>query len=132
MPTRRDLLRLAGNGFGLVALSDLIQRTVSAAEPQPFRRPAKAKRCIFLFMTGGPSQMDIYDPKPLLNKLDRSPCPRASAGSIASSSRTTRCAWGAIGKWGKYGESGMDMSDLVPHMHAARRYDRTVAVVLCR
>ena len=117
MPTRRDLLRLAGNGFGLVALSDLIQRTVSAAEPQPFRRPAKAKRCIFLFMTGAPSHMDIYDPKPLLNKLDGQPLPPSFGGIHSQFLESDPLCLGSHRKWGKYGESRMDMSDLVPHMH---------------
>ena len=79
--------------------------------------PAKAKRCIFLFMTGGPSQMDLFDPKPLLNRLDSQPLP-PSFGKIHSQFlEADPLCLGSHRKWGKYGQSGMDMSDLVPHLH---------------
>ena len=68
-------------------------------------------------MTGGPSQMDLYDPKPLLNKLDGQPLP-PSFGKIHSQFlESDPLCLGSHRKWGKYGQSGMDMSDLVPHMH---------------
>jgi hypothetical protein len=73
--SRREFLKVAGNGFGLLGLADLLARHAGAAEltspmaSRPGHFPAKAKRCIFLFMTGGPSQMDLFDPKPLLNRL---------------------------------------------------------------
>src|SRR5271167_2166596 len=93
-PTRREFLRTAGNGFGLLGLSYLLQKeglafaggTPSGKNPlaaKPGHFPGKAKRCIFLFMTGGPSHLDIYDPKPLLNKLDGQPLP-PSFGKINS------------------------------------------------
>ena len=86
-----------------------------AARPGHF--PAKAKRCIFLFMTGGPSQMDLFDPKPLLNTLDGQPLP-PSFGKIHSQFlENDPLCLGSHRKFGKYGQSGMDMSDLVPHMH---------------
>ncbi len=74
--SRREFLKVAGCGFGLLGLADLLARDARAAAPagplapRPGHLPAKAKRCIFLFMTGGPSQMDLFDPKPLLNRLD--------------------------------------------------------------
>ena len=81
------------------------------------RFPAKAKRCIFLFMTGGPSQMDLFDPKPLLNRLDGQPLP-PSFGKIHSQFlESDPLCLGSHRKWGKYGQSGLDMSDLVPHLH---------------
>ncbi len=84
---------------------------------RPGHFPAKAKRCIFLFMTGGPSQMDLFDPKPLLNTLDGQPLP-PSFGKIHSQFlESDPLCLGSHRKWGKYGQSGMDMSDLVPHMH---------------
>ncbi len=70
--SRREFLKVAGNGFGLLGLADLLSRQAASAEstsplaPRPGHFAAKAKRCIFLFMTGGPSQMDLFDPKPLL------------------------------------------------------------------
>ena len=68
-------------------------------------------------MTGGPSQMDLFDPKPLLNRLDGQPLP-PSFGKIHSQFlESDPLCLGSHRKWGKYGQSGMDMSDLVPHMH---------------
>src|SRR4051812_10238352 len=75
-PSPPDFLRKAGNGFGLLGLSYLLESEARANAPtnglaaRPGHLPAKAKRCIFLFMTGGPSQMDLFDPKPALNRLD--------------------------------------------------------------
>ena len=69
-------------------------------------------------MTGGPSQMDLFDPKPLLNRLDGQPLP-PSFGKIHSQFlESDPLCLGCHRKWGKYGQSGMDMSDLVPHLHA--------------
>ena len=79
--------------------------------------PVKAKRCIFLFMTGGPSQIDLFDPKPLLNKLDGQPLP-PSFGKIHSQFlESDPLCMGSHRQWGKYGQSGLDMSDLVPNLH---------------
>ena len=121
--SRRDFLRTAGNGFGMLALSSLLQTELRAAAPlNPLAPhvghfPAKAKRCIFLFMTGGPSQMDLYDPKPVLNKLDGQPLP-PSFGKISSQFvENDPLCLGSHRKWGKYGQSGIEMSDLVPQMH---------------
>ena len=94
--------------------------------------PAKAKRCIFLFMTGGPSQMDLFDPKPLLNRLDSQPLP-PSFGKIHSQFlEADPLCLGSHRKWGKYGQSGMDMSDLVPHLHPHADDIALDQVVLCR
>ena len=126
---RRDFLRIAGNGFGLLGLTDLLQRTASAGSElvaadvqnplaaRPGHFPAKAKRCISLFMTGGPSQMDLFDPKPLLNRLDGKTVPK-SFGKIDTPfvEDNPKCL-GSKRKWGRYGESGMDMSDFISHLH---------------
>src|SRR5271167_3506224 len=81
--TRRDWLLQAGAGFGGLALLDLLaQDQASAAEPTapsmifaPWRRPATARSIIFLFMEGGPSHLDTFDPKPELNRLAGQPLP---------------------------------------------------------
>ena len=68
-------------------------------------------------MTGGPSQIDLFDPKPLLNRLDSQPLP-PSFGKIHSQFlESDPLCLGSHRKWGKYGQSGMDMSDLVPNLH---------------
>ncbi len=128
VPNRREFLRTAGNGFGLLGLSYLLQRdgsafgSVPSSEKNPLAAkaghfPARAKRCIFLFMTGGPSHLDLFDPKPLLNTLDGQPLP-PSFGKIHSQFlESDPLCLGSHRKFAKYGQSGMDMSDLVPHMH---------------
>jgi len=126
-PSRRDFLRTAGNGFGMLALASLLQSESRGAVPdapgnplaaRAGHHPAKAKRCIFLFMTGGPSHIDMYDPKPILNTLDGKAVP-PSFGKIHSQFlESDPLCLGSRRRWGKYGASGMDMSDLVPHMHA--------------
>ena len=86
--TRRDLLRTSANGFGLLALADLLAGPASAQAPvahtpgsldplapRAGHFPAKAKRVIFLFLHGGPSQVDTFDPKPELTKHDNKPFP---------------------------------------------------------
>jgi hypothetical protein len=80
-PTRRSFLRRAGNGFGILALADLLgqqgllaaeadDRAVNPLAPRPPHFPAKAKSVIWLFMNGGPSQVDTWDYKPELAKQD--------------------------------------------------------------
>ena len=117
--SRRQFLQRAGHGFGGVALAQMLAADQpvpsGAARFQPHFRP-RAKRCIFLFMVGGPSQMDLFDPKPVLDRLHGQPLP-PSFGRINSQFlesdplclRTTR-------RWGRYGQSGMDLSDLIPGM----------------
>ncbi|MEJ7637478.1 MAG: DUF1501 domain-containing protein [Singulisphaera sp.] len=107
----------------MLGLAHLLQREALAGSaanpmaPKPGHFPAKAKRCIFLFMTGGPSHLDIYDPKPVLNRLDGQPLP-PSFGKIHSQFlESDPLCLGSHRKWGRYGQSGLDMSDLVPHMH---------------
>src|SRR5438105_11747763 len=80
-PSRRDFFRRAGGGFGMLALAGLLDRQkLLAAEPavqalnplapRPSHFPAKAKSVIWLFMNGGPSQVDTWDYKPELNRRD--------------------------------------------------------------
>ena len=79
---RRDFLKKAGAGFGLLALADLLQRDARGAAaldsghgldpmtPRPSHYPARAKSIIWLFMEGAPSSVDLFDPKPELTKRD--------------------------------------------------------------
>jgi hypothetical protein len=125
--SRRAFLKRAGNGFGMVALASLLAQDQARAEggtvvnplaARPGHFPARAKRCIFLFMTGGPSHLDLYDPKPELNRLDGQPLP-PSFGKIHSQFlENDPICLGSHRKFGKYGQSGLEMSDLIPQMHA--------------
>src|SRR5262245_3552408 len=71
--TRRDMLARCANGFGAVALAALLADDAHAAERDPLaprrtHHPAKVKSVLFLYMDGGPSQMDTFDPKPRLDR----------------------------------------------------------------
>src|SRR5262245_28016530 len=90
--SRRDWLKRSGGGFGLLALADLLAKEATADSGGPSASPlaakaghfpAKAKRCIFLFMVGGPSHIDLFDPKPELNALHGQPLP-PSFGKVVS------------------------------------------------
>ena len=85
-PSRRQLLQRAGAGFGSLALSALLAdeaRAAPAIGPLAPKEPhfkARAKRVIFLFMPGGPSQVDTFDPKPELAKRNGKPSPKLYLG----------------------------------------------------
>ena len=72
--TRRELLRSAGNGFGILGLASLMAEKSEAARAH---FPAKAKHVIFLFLNGGPSHVDTFDPKPKLVAMNGQPLPFA-------------------------------------------------------
>ena len=91
--TRREMLRQAGLGFGAWALLDLLGRDSFAAPAAPSAPlnplaakpphfPPKAKSVIFLFMQGGPSHIDTFDPKPLLARLDGQPLPPSATEGL--------------------------------------------------
>lgn len=85
--TRREALLRGGAGFGALAMTYLLQgnklfaeeaaagKFVSPSAPKPPHFACKAKSCIFLFMEGGPSHIDTFDPKPKLNELAGKPLP---------------------------------------------------------
>src|ERR1041385_6869214 len=135
--SRRRFLQTAGQGFGAIALAHLLARDglsapgANDAAPKP-RGPdfaPRAKRCIFLFMVGGPSQMELFDPKPALDKLHGQKLP-ATFGKLTSQFvEDDPICLGSTRTWGRYGKSGMDMSDLIPHMHP--HADRIALVRSC-
>src|SRR6267142_159740 len=91
--SRRDMLARAGCGFGLLALADLLRQDKlrAADDDRPalrLREDAKAKSVIFLFMGGGPSQVDTFDPKPLLNRLRDQAVPESIARNIPRIARS--------------------------------------------
>jgi hypothetical protein len=120
--SRRSFLRDSFCGFGSLALAWLMQEEASRAAvknplapKRPHLRHAPAKSVIFLFMAGGPSHMETFDPKPLLSELDGQPRP-ASFGEakyqfVAKDARLL----GTKRTFRKYGQSGIEVSDLFPH-----------------
>jgi hypothetical protein len=122
-PDRREMLRRFANGFGMVGLAGVLGQearatpeAVDAASPLAVRPPhyaAKAKRVIFLFMSGGPSHIDLFDPKPEVAKLGGKPLPfeqpklvRTRTGNLLAS------PW----KFKKHGQCGTEVSELFPHL----------------
>ncbi len=113
--TRRDFLSKAGLGFGAVAATQLLNRTAGAA-PAP---GAKAKSVIFLFMHGGPSHMDTFDPKPLLNQLDGQTTPESFGKVDFQFTKMEKVPLlGSPRAFRKRGESGLEVSDLFEHVSA--------------
>ncbi|MEM8669686.1 MAG: DUF1501 domain-containing protein [Planctomycetota bacterium] len=121
--TRREALRSVGCGFGLLAASALAQRNASGssksnplAAKQPLF-PPRAKRVIFIFMQGGPSQVDTFDYKPMLEQLDGENQAFDDARVLAKTKeikqhRVFQSPW----KFKQYGDCGQPVSELFPHI----------------
>ncbi len=115
--SRRELLRRTGASFGSLALAALLADEAKAREsssnnPLAPRAPhfaARAKRVIFLFMPGGPSQVDTFDPKPRLARENGKPSPKLYLGQKRN---LLTSPW----KFSKRGKSGLEVSELFPHV----------------
>jgi len=115
--SRREMLRTCGAGFGMTALAGLFAETVAqegaaSGEPRPHHAP-KAKRVIFLFMDGGPSHVDLFDPKPRLNRDQGKPLPFKKP--LDSQVTHSGNLLGSPFQFKKYGRSGIEVSELLPH-----------------
>ena len=108
--TRRDALCRIGNGFGMMAFAGMVANSVAKAATTDF--PPRAKRVIFLYMNGGLSQVDSFDPKPALEKYHGQPLP---GGAIATERKTGTLMKSPF-QFKKYGKCGMDVSELFPHV----------------
>jgi hypothetical protein len=132
---RRDFLRQSFCGFGALAFSSLLaQERAKAADtnllkPKPPHQPAKAKAVIYLFMAGGPSHVDTFDPKPLLNQLDGQPRPAEFGEVRYQFVRKDARLLGSRRKFARHGECGMEISDLFPHV--ARCADELAVLRSC-
>jgi hypothetical protein len=131
--TRREFIERAFCGFGSLALASLVHDRAGAANPlsakPPYLPEAKAKAAIFLFMAGGPSHIETFDPKPLLNRLDGQPRPaqfgEAKYQFIAKDARLL----GSKRSFRRYGQSGIEVSDLFPNL--ARHVDDLAIIRSC-
>lgn len=128
--TRREFLGRIFNGFGALALENLLGReSLRAAEVDPLavriaHRPRRAKQCIFLFMGGGVSQMDSFEYKPALNEFHGRPIPRVpsiSSGELQGRLTFPHACVGSPFRFQRYGRSGRYLSELFPHL--ARHVD---------
>ena len=116
--SRRGMLKASAAGFGWLAASALLARAEESAPENPLAPkaphfPAKAKRVIFLFMKGGPSQVDTFDPKPLLDRDDGKPFPgQKPRVQFAPTAALLKSPW----TFKNYGKSGLPVSELFPHV----------------
>lgn len=111
--TRREMLCQCANGFGGLALAYLLaDKSASAATQAPHFAP-KAKSVIFLFMDGGPSQIDTFDPKPRLIRDNGKPIPIKTPTTVFNIGDRIL---GSPYRFKRYGQSGAWVSDLFPHV----------------
>ena len=117
---RRRFLKTVAGGIGSIALADLLHADSPGPEnplaPKKPHFPAKAKSVIFMFMEGGPSQMDLFDPKPELQKWSGKPLPESMTKDMKLAFIKPNAAVLASPRTFKpYGESGITYSDFIPH-----------------
>src|SRR5437773_7361116 len=120
MMTRRELLSRMGGGFGMLAMAGVASAasTALAADPLAPKPPhfkPKAKRVILLMLNGGLSQVDTFDPKPMLDKYDGKPFP----GGNPSTERKTGNLMRSPFRFRKQGQSGIEVSEIFPRIGAS-------------
>jgi hypothetical protein len=127
--SRREFLSRAGCGFGalafgyLLGLDGLLTRASNTAidpirplAPRPPNRPAQAKSVIWLFMEGGPSHLDLFDPKPALEKLAGQPMPESFGKVITAMGTANNSLMPSKRTFKQHGQSGIWVSDWLPHI----------------
>ena len=141
--TRRHFFSRCGVGLGGIALGSLLAKDSPAPapaprmrnplEPKPTHFPAKAKNVIFLFMAGGPSQLDLFEHKPVLDRLNGQPIPESYTKGkrfafMDSSHRSDLLA--SKFRFQQHGQCGAWVSELLPH--TARRVDDLTFITTCK
>jgi hypothetical protein len=134
--TRRDMLMRSGAGFGALALSYLLrdhplfaQSPHNPAVPHRPHFPARAKSVIFLFMEGGPSHIDLFDPKPLLTRLAGQPIPSSFRPVITPMGDFYAPLLASRRRFAQHGQCGTWVSDWLPH--TARCIDDIAVIRSC-
>ncbi|QDV73988.1 DUF1501 domain-containing protein [Botrimarina mediterranea] len=118
--SRREMLTRCGMGFGAMTLGTMLGAPATASSggaadwlaPKAPHFPVKAKHVIHLFMNGGPSHLDTFDPKPILEKYAGKPL----EGGAPATERPTGAPLPSPFKFKKYGQSGIEVSELFPHV----------------
>lgn len=115
--SRRQWLQTVGGGFGSLALAALLQDGAQAAAgnplaPKPAHFPPRAKRAVFIFLNGGPSHLEMFDPKRALQKLHGQPLPAAFKQALGS--RGGGRVLGTPFQFARHGQSGLEISDRLP------------------
>jgi len=126
--TRRDFLVNTARGVGGLAFASLLNADGLLAAsapagplaPRPPHFPARAKQCIFIYMEGGTSQLDLFDPKAKLNELNGQKLPESLTKNIrfAFLQKETATLLGSPHPFRRYGKCGMEMSGMLPHIGA--------------
>ena len=122
--SRREFLTDAFNGFGSLAFGAMLaEERARAASSNPLAArapqfPAKAQSVIVLFMAGGPSHLETFDPKPLLNQLNGQPMPKSFGTAKRQFIKGEPRLLGTKRSFKQYGKSGLWVSDLLPHTAA--------------
>ena len=140
--TRRHFFGQCGVGVGSIALAQLMagnslgytsEASSNPLAPKPTHFPARAKRIIFLFMAGGPSQLDMFENKPMLNQLNGQPIPKSylegKRFAFMDSSHRINLL-GTRRTFNQYGQSGAWVSDLLPH--TAKIVDQLTFIRTCK
>src|SRR6516165_9535567 len=123
--SRREALAALGGGFGGLVLASLLKADAPHAHDIRPRQPhfePKARAVIQLFMHGGPSHLDLLDPKPMLDRYDG----QAPPAEVADDERITGNLLKSPFRFRPYGQSGVEFSEVLPHI--ARHADR-IAVI---
>ena len=127
--SRREFFQQAGSGLGSIALASLLNGEAQGATAKlPHHKP-KAKSVIWLFMEGGPSHIDLFDPKPKLNELDGKPMPESFGKPITAMGTANNSIMGSPRKWKQHGKSGLWVSDWYPNI--AKHVDDMTVVRSC-
>lgn len=138
LENRRDFLLRGGAGFGALALTYLLNETNTLADapaaaspnaPKDLHFPAKAKNVIFLFMEGGPSHIDLFDPKPTLNKLAGQPLPDSFGKVITAMGEANAPLLASRRQWQQHGQGGLWISDWLPE--TAKHADDLAVIRSC-
>ena len=124
--SRREFLQRAGFGFGAMAFSYLLGQEargenvrmdpVNPLSPRPPHVRARAKSIIWLFMEGGPSHLDLFDPKPELDRLAGQPMPASFGRPITAMGTANNTLMAPQRKWKQHGKSGIWVSDWLPNV----------------
>jgi hypothetical protein len=114
--SRRELLARSAHGFGAMALWHLMASENRASPPpEPHVRP-RAKNVIFMFMSGGPSHLDLFDPKPKMAALHGQSMPASLvAAKKSATGGVLETVMASPRKFTRYGQSGIEFSELLPH-----------------
>ncbi|MBS1825856.1 MAG: DUF1501 domain-containing protein [Acidobacteria bacterium] len=132
--SRREFFTQAGSGLaGLAFSSMLAEAAPKSADPMEARQPhhkPMAKSVIWLFMEGGPSHVDLFDPKPTLDKLDGKPMPDSFGRPITAMGTANNTIMRSKRQWKQHGQSGLWVSDWYPHI--AQHADKLAVIRSCK